>query len=68
MPPEARRVVLPGRNGEVAAVLMIVPSGVFGPTPSGRIVANGVPRVSTDTPRSGWKVLTKSRWSPRSSR
>jgi hypothetical protein len=29
-------------------------------------VANGAPRVSTDRPRSGWKVLTKSRWSPRS--
>ena len=29
-------------------------------------VAMGVPRVSTDRPRLGWKVLTKSRWSPRS--
>ena len=29
-------------------------------------VAYGVPRVSTDNPLSGWKVFTKSRWSPRS--
>ena len=30
------------------------------------LVAMGVPRVSGARPRSGWKVLTKSRWSPRS--
>ena len=59
-------VVLPGRKGAVAAEFMMVPSGLFGDTPNGKMVANGVPRVSTERPRSGWKVFTKPRWSPRS--
>ena len=54
MPPDARTVVLPGTKGAVAAEVMIVPA-------SGKMVAKGVPRVSTETPRLGWKVLTKSR-------
>jgi len=31
-----------------------------------KAVAIGVPRVSGERPRLTWKVLTKSRWSPRS--
>ena len=53
-PPEARTVVLPGSSGAAALVGNSVPA-------SGKIVANGVPRVSTLRPRLGWKVLTKSR-------
>ena len=65
MPPEARTVVLPGTKGALA---LVVNSALGCPATlaSGKIVAWGVPRVSTLKPRLGWKVLTKSRWSPRS--
>ena len=45
MPPLAL-VVVPGINGVEAALGKKVPA-------NGMIVANGVPRVSTDRPRSG---------------
>ncbi len=54
MPPEAR-VVVPGMKGVDAALGKKVPA-------RGKIVAKGVPRVSGERPRSGWKVVTKSRW------
>ena len=55
IPPEARTVVEPGISGAVLEDVKIVPA-------RGKIVAYGVPRVSTDKPLSIWKVSTKSRW------
>ena len=54
--------VVPGKTGPVLLLRLRMVS----PSEVANTFACGAPRVSTDRPRSGWKVLTKSRWSPRS--
>jgi len=48
-------VRLPPPFGSCSEPLMMPPLALV-------TVANGVPRVSGETPRSGWKLLAKSRW------